>query len=143
VVTPLRLSFIFTDAWYPPILSDRRHVHWDTSKPLVPADFRHPSKTGDFELDNLEIEDFLVTVHQPGGQRPFNVSIFNAQIGPFRKRWMFYDMLSAVGITGQYDNCLFSLHKPQKLGTSSIGEKDERIKRLVSGALVLDGFHIS
>ena len=43
---------------------------------------------------------------------------------------MFYDMLSAVGITGQYDNCLFSLHKPQKLGTSSVGEKDERIKRL-------------
>jgi len=110
--------------------SDRRHVHWDTSKPLDPADFRHPSHTGDFELDSLEIEDFLVTVHQPGGQRPFNVSIFNAQLGPFRKRWMFYDMLSAIGITGQYDNCLFSLHKPQKLGTSSVGEKDERIKRL-------------
>ena len=49
---------------------------------------------------------------------------------------MFYDMLSAVGITGQYDNCLFSLHKPQKLGTSSVGEKDERIKRLVSGQAI-------
>jgi distribution and morphology protein 31 len=114
----------------PPPPPDRRHVRWDTSKPLIPADFRHPSHTGDFELDSLEVEDFLVTVHQPGGQRPFNVSLFNAQIGPFRKRWMFYDMLSAVGITGQYDNCLFSLHKPQKLGTSSVGEKDERIKRL-------------
>jgi distribution and morphology protein 31 len=111
-------------------LPDRRHVFWDTTKPLVPADFRHPSKTGDFELDNLEIEDFLVTVHQPSNQRPFNVSIFNAQIGPFRKRWMFYDLMSAVGITGQYDNCLFSLHKPQKLGKSSTEEKDERIKRL-------------
>lgn len=109
---------------------DRRHVYWDTSKPLVPADFRHPSNTGDFELENFDVEDFLVTVHQPGGQRPFNVSIFDARIGPFRKRWMFYDLMSAVGITGQYDNCLFSLHKPQKLGKSSAEEKDERIKRL-------------
>ncbi|KAJ9127353.1 hypothetical protein QFC24_000760 [Naganishia onofrii] len=110
---------------------DRRHVWWDTSVPLKPEDFRHETRLGDFELDTLDVEDFLVTVYQPGGQRPFNVSIFNASIGPFRKRWMFFDLMSADAIVGQYDNCLFSLHKPQKLGKSrSQEEKDDRIKRL-------------
>ncbi|KAJ9096471.1 hypothetical protein QFC21_005293 [Naganishia friedmannii] len=110
---------------------DRRHVWGDTSVPLKPEDFRHETRLGDFELDTLDVEDFLVTVYQPGGQRPFNVSIFNASIGPFRKRWMFFDLMSADGIVGQYDNCLFSLHKPQKLGKSrSQEEKDDRIKRL-------------
>ncbi|EJT48337.1 biogenesis-related protein [Trichosporon asahii var. asahii CBS 2479] len=95
---------------------DRRSVWWDTTKSLEPADYRHPSGPGDFELENFIIEDFLVTVYHPGGQRPFNVSIFNARFKPFRKRWLFYDMLSAESMTGQYDNCLFSLHMPQKLG---------------------------
>jgi len=107
---------------------DRRHVWWDYSKPLVPADFRHQTQVGDFEFESLQVEDFLVTVYQPGGQRPFNVSIFNATIGPFRKRWMFYDLMSADGITGQYDNCLFSLHMPQKLGTRK--KEDDKVKRL-------------
>ncbi len=54
---------------------DRRHVFWEKGKTLVPADFRHPTKHGDFELDSLMVEDFLVTIYQPGGQRPFNVSV--------------------------------------------------------------------
>ena len=118
----------------------------------MPADFRHQTQVGDFEFESLQIEDFLVTVYQPGGQRPFNVSvrifvslsppcpptiliveanqIFNATIGPFRKRWMFYDLMSADGITGQYDNCLFSLHMPQKLGKRK--KEDDKVKRMVS-----------
>lgn len=107
---------------------DRRHVWWDYSVPLIPADFRHQTQVGDFEFESLQIEDFLVTVYQPGGQRPFNVSIFNATIGPFRKRWMFYDLMSADGITGQYDNCLFSLHMPQKLGKRK--KEDDKVKRM-------------
>jgi hypothetical protein len=43
---------------------------------------------------------------------------------------MFYDLMSADGITGQYDNCLFSLHMPQKLGTRR--KEDDKVKRLVS-----------
>lgn len=109
---------------------DRRSVWWDTSVPLVPADFRHPTQVGDFELETLSVEDFLVTVYQPGNQRPFNVSVFNASLGPFRKRWMFYDAMSAEGITGQFDNCLFSLHMPQRLNMTR-GEDAERVKRMV------------
>ncbi len=55
--------------------TDRRHVWWDYSVPLIPADFRHQTQVGDFEFESLQIEDFLVTVYQPGGQRPFNVSV--------------------------------------------------------------------
>jgi distribution and morphology protein 31 len=110
---------------------DRRSVWWDHAKPLHPADFRHATRPGDFELESLDIEDALITIYQPAGQRPYNVSIFNASIGPFRKRWLFYDLMSAEAITGQFDNCLFSLHMPQKLGRV-VGADSDGIKRMVS-----------
>jgi distribution and morphology protein 31 len=78
----------------------------------------------------MQIEDALITIYQPAGQRPYNVSIFNATIGPFRKRWLFYDLMSAEAITGQFDNCLFSLHMPQKIGKVE-GEHGGAIKRMV------------
>jgi distribution and morphology protein 31 len=96
---------------------------------LRPEDFRHATHPGDFELESLHIEDALMTIYQPGGQRPYNLSIFNAVIGPFRKRWMFYDLMSAESITGQMDNCLFSLHMPQKLG-KIIGDEGGLVKRM-------------
>jgi distribution and morphology protein 31 len=116
---------IHADGW-----PDRRSVWWDITKPLNPADWRHATRPGDFELETLAVEDALVTVYQPGGQRPYNVSVFNAAIGPLRKRWLFYDIISAEGITGQFDNCLFSLHMPQKLGKVQ-GDEGRLIKRMV------------
>ncbi|CAK9779869.1 hypothetical protein CC85DRAFT_286216 [Cutaneotrichosporon oleaginosum] len=108
---------------------DRRSVWWDSSKPLSPKDWRHPSHPGDFEMESFQVEDFLVTFYQPNGQRPFNVSIFNARYTPFRKRWLFYDMLGAEAMTGQYDNCLFSLHMPQKLGRMA-SDSENSFKRM-------------
>ena len=120
------------------MIADRRSVWWDLSKPLEPADFRHVTLPGDFELESMNIEDALITVYQPGGQRPYNVSIFNAAVGPFRKQWLFYDLMSAEAITGQFDNCLFSLHMPQKLGKSR-SEEGGMVKRMVSDpALLMD-----
>lgn len=101
----------------------------------MPAEWRHATRPGDFELESLQVEDALITIYHPGGQRPFNVSIFNASIGPFRKRWLFYDMISAEGITGQYDNCLFSLHMPQKLDKRPSPSADGLVKRMVSAVL--------
>ncbi|KAE9391909.1 hypothetical protein BT96DRAFT_864631, partial [Gymnopus androsaceus JB14] len=95
---------------------DRRSVHYDPDHPLDPASFRHESHPGDFELDSLQLEDVLITIYQPGGFRPYTASIFRADIPTFRKKWMFYDFLSAENIVGQFDNCLFSLHKPQSIG---------------------------
>ncbi|KAF7299286.1 hypothetical protein MIND_00877500 [Mycena indigotica] len=106
---------------------DRRSVYWDPDNPLDPASFRHPAYPGDFELESLQVEDLLVTVYQPDGFRPHTFSIFQADIKCFRKQWMFYDWLCAENIVGQFDNCLFSLHKPQSIGRTTekeLGEGD-------------------
>lgn len=43
-----------------------------------------------------------------------------------------YDDQSAESITGQYDNCLFSLHKPQRIGkTMGEDEKDGKWTKMV------------
>lgn len=101
---------------------DRRNVYWDPDNPPDPALFRHKSVPGDFELESLQLEDLLVTVYQPGSFRPYTASIFRADIRQFRKRWLFYDFLCAENVVGQFDNCLFSLHKPQSIGRTN--EKD-------------------
>lgn len=97
-------------------------MYWDPNNPLDPASFRHTSQPGDFELESLQLEDVLVTVYQPGGFRPYTASIFQADMRGFRKQWIFYDFLCAENIVGQFDNCLFSLHKPQSIGRTT--EKD-------------------
>ncbi|KIM45362.1 hypothetical protein M413DRAFT_338601 [Hebeloma cylindrosporum] len=101
---------------------DRRNVFWDPENPLDPALFRHEAQVGDFELESLQLEDVLVTVYQPGDFRPYTSSIFRADIRTFRNRWLFYDFLCAENVVGQFDNCLFSLHKPQSIGRTN--EKD-------------------
>ncbi|EDR11933.1 uncharacterized protein LACBIDRAFT_247098 [Laccaria bicolor S238N-H82] len=101
---------------------DRRSVFWDPDNPLDPALFRHSAQPGDFELEQLQLEDVLVTVYQPGDFRPYTASIFRADMQTFRKRWMFYDFLCAENVVGQFDNCLFSLHRPQSIGRTT--EKD-------------------
>lgn len=112
--------------------SDRRYIHYDPDKPLDPATFRHSSRPGDFELTSLEVEDVLITVYQPGAFRPYTFSIFRADLKTFRKQWMFYDFLSAENVVGQFDNCLFSLHKPQSIGrTTEQDLKDSRWARMV------------
>lgn len=97
---------------------DRRQVFWDPSRVYDPKAARRKAKRGDFELDRLDVEDVLLTIYQPRNFRPFNMSIFSASLPRFRKQWIFYDILSANSITGQFDGCLFSLHTPQSVGKS-------------------------
>lgn len=128
------LPFHFTNHLFP----DRRSVYWDPEKPFDPVSFRHKSQPGDFELESLQLEDVLITVHQPQGFRPYTASIFKADIRQFRKRWLFYDFLSAENIVGQFDNCLFSLHKPQSIGrTTEMDLKDGDWARMVRLTLFL------
>ncbi|KAH0828050.1 mitochondrial distribution and morphology protein family 31/32 [Lanmaoa asiatica] len=98
---------------------DRRSVFWDPENPLDPAAFRSVARSGDFELHSLQLEDVLVTVYQPGNFRPYTASIFRADIRTLRKQWLFYDFLRAENVVGQFDNCLFSLHKPQSIGRTT------------------------
>ncbi|CAO1638807.1 unnamed protein product [Sympodiomycopsis kandeliae] len=103
---------------------DRRNVCWDPEKPYDPRAARRTFKTGDFELEKLEVHDLLVTIYQPQSFRPFNYSIFDATVPKLRKQWLFYDLLSADSITGQVDGCLFSLHKPQSIGRTMSRERE-------------------
>jgi len=105
-----------------------------TSDPEVDlASFRHPSPG--FELESLQLEDVLVTVYQPQF-RPYTASIFHADFRLLRKQWLFYDLLSAKSIVGQFDNCLFSLHEPQSISrTMSEDLKDTQWKRMVTSPI--------
>jgi len=103
---------------------DRRNVFWDPEKPYDPREARRQRSPGGFELSSLTVNDFLVTIYQPGDFRPFNMSIFEAQMPKLRRQWMFYDILCADRITGQVDGCLFSLHKPQSIGRTTGRERE-------------------
>ncbi|OBZ70871.1 Mitochondrial distribution and morphology protein 31, partial [Grifola frondosa] len=94
---------------------DRRMVTWDPDNPPDPASFRHISQPGDFELESLQLEDVLITATSVR----YTASIFRADIHTFRKRWLFYDFLAAENVVGQFDNCLFSLHRPQSIGRTT------------------------
>lgn len=98
---------------------ERSHIVYDPTAVKDRFQYRNKPRPGDFWLEGLKIEDFLVTIYQPDHFRPYTFSIFNADIPRFRKQWLFYDLMSAEAVTGQVDNCLFSLHKPQSIGTTS------------------------
>ncbi|KAI0689358.1 mitochondrial distribution and morphology proteins-domain-containing protein [Cerioporus squamosus] len=120
---------------------DRRSVTWDPEHPLDPATFRHKAQPGDFELESLQLEDVLVTVYQPGNFRPYTASIFRADIRTFRKQWAFYDFLRAENVVGQFDNCLFSLHRPQSIGrTTDQDLKDGKWSRM--SRFRMDGLNV-
>jgi distribution and morphology protein 31 len=107
-------------------------VEYDPEHPFSPASFRHKAQPGDFDLESLQLEDVLLTVYQPGQFRPYTASIFRADIHRLRKQWLFYDFISAENIVGQFDNCLFSLHRPQSIGrTMEEDNKDGPWARMV------------
>ncbi|KAJ3283391.1 Mitochondrial distribution and morphology protein 31, mitochondrial precursor [Borealophlyctis nickersoniae] len=91
------------------IPKDRRHIWWDPE--WTPT--RRVAQMGDFEIGDFVVEDFLVTVLNPEF-RPYTISIFNAELPRLRKQWLLYDFMRADSITGMFDNCLFSVHKPQR-----------------------------
>jgi len=101
---------------------DRTSVHWN-NEAVDPLTYRHEHNPGDFELDHFRMEDLLVTIHQPGGFRPFSVSIFSCELPQLRKQWLFYDFLSASHMSGSYDGALFTIHPRQIHGISSAGER--------------------
>ena len=94
---------------------DRTHVH-ATGQGIDPKSLRHEHSLGDFEIDSFKMDDLLVTVHQPGGFRPFPVSIFSCDLPQLRMQWIFYDFLSANNVSGSFDESLFTIHPRQMHG---------------------------
>ncbi|OTB05979.1 hypothetical protein M426DRAFT_10116 [Hypoxylon sp. CI-4A] len=91
---------------------DRTSVKW-SGEPVDPLSYRHEHNPGDFEIDIFKMEDLLVTIHQPGGFRPFPVSIYSCELPQLRKQFLFYDFLSATHMSGSYDGSLFTIHPRQ------------------------------
>ncbi|KAG8525438.1 uncharacterized protein KY384_009082 [Bacidia gigantensis] len=94
---------------------DRTSVHYD-GIPIDPRRYKHEHNPGDFEIDSFKLQDLLVTIHQPGGFRPFPVSIYNCDLPQLRRQWLFYDFLSANVVSGSFDNSLFTIHPAQMHG---------------------------
>jgi distribution and morphology protein 31 len=90
---------------------DRTSVR--TIEGVDPRSYKHEHNPGDFELSSFKMEDLLVTVYQPGGFRPFAVSVFSCDLPQLRKQWLFYDFLSANMMSGSFDNSLFTIHPRQ------------------------------
>lgn len=101
---------------------DRTNVHW-SGENKDPLSYRHESQPGDFEIEHFKLEDLLVTVHQPGGFRPFSVSIYSCELPQLRKQWLFYDFLSASHMSGSFDGSLFTIHPKQVHGAVAGEEK--------------------
>ncbi|KAI0135128.1 mitochondrial distribution and morphology proteins-domain-containing protein [Daldinia grandis] len=91
---------------------DRTSVRW-SGEPADPLSYRHEHNPGDFEIDSFKLEDLLLTIHQPGGFRPFPVSIYSCELPQLRKQFLFYDFLAATHMSGSYDGSLFTIHPRQ------------------------------
>ncbi|KAI0863133.1 mitochondrial distribution and morphology proteins-domain-containing protein [Xylaria cubensis] len=91
---------------------DRTSLKW-SGEHTDPLSHRHEHQPGDFEIDAFKMEDLLVTIHQPGGFRPFSVSIYSCELPQLRKQYLFYDFLSANHMSGSYDGSLFTIHPRQ------------------------------
>lgn len=101
---------------------DRTSVRW-SGEQKDPLSYRHEYQPGDFEIEYFKLEDLLVTVHQPGGFRPFSVSIYSCELPQLRKQWLFYDFLSATHMSGSFDGSLFTIHPKQVHGVVAGDEK--------------------
>lgn len=101
---------------------DRTHVHWSSDN-IDPLSYRHEHHPGDFEIESFKMEDLLVTVHQPGGFRPFSVSIYSCELPQLRKQYLFYDLLSANHMSGSFDGSLFTIHPRQVHGVAAGQER--------------------
>jgi len=97
---------------------DRTSVRWPVEQ-VDPFSYRHEHQPGDFEIESFKLEDLLLTVHQPGGFRPYSVSIYSCELPQLRKQWLFYDFLSANHMSGSYDGSLFTIHPKQVPGVVS------------------------
>ncbi|KAI1813246.1 mitochondrial distribution and morphology proteins-domain-containing protein [Poronia punctata] len=126
---------------------DRTSVQW-SDEHVDPLSYRHEHNPGDFEIDSFKMEDLLVTIHQPGGFRPFSVSIYSCELPQLRKQYLFYDFLSANHMSGSYDGSLFTIHPRQIHGVAAgqertvdpLGEPDawKKLSRLRIDGLKID-----
>ncbi len=100
--------------------------------------WKYQSVPGDFELDNVSVKDLLITIINPGGFRPYELSIISAELPRFRKRFIMYDILSAESVVGILDGSLFSMHVPQVKDASESNSRVTAMRHLKMHSLNVD-----
>jgi mitochondrial distribution and morphology protein 31 len=96
---------------------DRTSVVWNATG-VDPLSYRQEKQPGDFEIETFKLEDLLITIHQPGGFRPFSVSIYSCELPQLRRYYLFYDMMAANHMSGSFDGSLFTIHPRQIHGVA-------------------------
>ena len=94
---------------------DRTHVVW--KKGDDPRNYKNVYKPGDWEIENFVVEDVLLTMYNPNGFRPTQLSIYNADLKIFRKNWLMIDVLTCNHLSGCYDGSLFTINKISSFDT--------------------------
>lgn len=73
------------------------------------------NRPGDFDLNSLQLRNIHLSIVQPHGYLPYNVTILSANVPRLRASWLFYDLLSAESAHGIFDGkSLFTLHTATK-----------------------------
>ncbi|KAI8615529.1 mitochondrial distribution and morphology protein family 31/32 [Chytriomyces sp. MP71] len=117
--------------------ADRAHVTWTEDwAPTLREATPH-----DFTMENVVVEDLLVTVRNPYGFRPFQVSVYSGNVPLLRQQWLLYDIMCADSIVGAFDNCLFSVHKWKTEVTSGEGGLAAEMSHLKINGLPIDHFN--
>lgn len=92
---------------------DRTHVHWDEGDKAT--NYKNVSQPGDWEIDNVHVDDVMFTMLNGGGFRPFTVSVYQSEIPLLRKNWLMLDIMNAKQMSGSYDGSLFTVNRLQRL----------------------------
>lgn len=88
---------------------DRTHVVWKANDD--PRNYKNIPAPGDWEIENIKLEDLFVTILQPYEFRPCKLAIYNGDLPILRKNWVMLDMLTCNHLSGSYDGSLFTLNK--------------------------------
>lgn len=109
---------------------DRTHVFW--KKNDDPRNYKNFYKPGDWEIENVKVEDVLLTIYHPNGFRACQLSIYNADLDIFRKNWLMLDILTCNHLSGCYDGSLFTINKISNFDTF---KEETKIDSLVNKKL--------
>lgn len=113
---------------------DRRHLK-QAPPDYDPTKDRKKHNRGDFDWENVKIDDLMVTVLQPNHNPslppvpPFQVSLFSCELPRLRKQWLLYDFLNCNYLSGSFDDSMFSMHTRQMPTNNSLnGPTNLKIK---------------
>jgi distribution and morphology protein 31 len=101
---------------------DRSHLQWGAPP------HRYAAHWGDFDVEQVTLRDALVQVENGDRAPSYTLSVYQAQLPRLRKSWLLYDLLSADGVVGMFDNSLFTYQRPQKQQAAELQQHLRHLK---------------